>query len=328
MVSIIIPYYNVEKHIRRCISSVISQTYSDLEVLLIDDGSNDQSSIIIDKIISAYTGSIKFYHIHQNNNLGQSAARNRGIVESHGEYIYFLDSDDYITNDCIKLLINEARKDENIEMVMGDLTQINKKYDWPSFYIPNPNSKDIILYACSYRIYTMPWNKLIKKDFIVGNSLYFEEGLFHEDDLWSFQVACKLHNFCSIPQKTYYYVVHENSTQTNKSFEFHFINNSLVRLKMIEFVFANNLFSNTLIYHFITDNLLDFVFDGVHNNRKDLAFDYMRKLRMSHFWNVSYNWKNRKSLKHFCFMCSRYLPNKLSISYLILIQHCFSIFHH
>jgi len=321
MVSIIIPYYNSELYIRKCIDSVLCQSYSHIEVVLIDDASTDSSSSLVDEVISSYSGPISFIHLHQEHNQGQSAARNLGIVSSTGEYLFFLDSDDYISENCIELLLKQVQDDPKLEMVMGDLQQVNETYNWPSFFIPNPISADIIKYACSYQIYTMPWNKLINKHFLISNSLFFIEGLFHEDDLWSFEVACKLKHLGSIPQKTYYYVIHENSTQTKKSFEFHFVNNSLVRIKMIEYVFANGLSSNLDIFHFIYDDIYYFVFDALSHKRKDLVSFFLEKLRHVPFWRLNFLMANSKSVRNVVFSLFRYLPPCTEVGYFVLIKY-------
>lgn len=325
MVSIIIPYYNVEQYICRCVESVISQTCTQIEVILVDDGSTDQSALIIDSIIDNYCGPIAFHHFHQQKNSGVSAARNRGIFESSGDYLFFLDGDDYLSEDCIELMVKEVLNDRSVEMVMGDLSQVNGSYNWPSFYIPNISSKKIISYACSYQIYTMPWNKLISRDFIHKHNLFFEEGLCHEDDLWSFKVACKLQNLISIPQKTYFYVIHENSIQTNKSFEFHYRNHAIVKLRMIEFVFLNNLFADTEIFHFITDDIFRFVFDGINNKRTDLSRWFLENLRRSLYWDISFIRENESSFKNYLFSFYRYLPQMVSIPYFMVINKVLNI---
>ena len=101
MLSIIVPIYNVEKYLCKCIDSVIAQTYQEWELLLIDDGSTDNSGNICDEYAKK-DSRIRTFH---NKNRGASAARNTGLDASIGEWIYFLDGDDYISDDCIELMI-------------------------------------------------------------------------------------------------------------------------------------------------------------------------------------------------------------------------------
>ena len=112
LISIIIPVYNVEGYIGKCLESLSNQTFTDIEVLFIDDCSTDNSRELITSYINDYKGDILFRLICQPHNQGQSVARNRGIKEAQGEYVYMLDSDDYITDDCIELLYAEFQKGE------------------------------------------------------------------------------------------------------------------------------------------------------------------------------------------------------------------------
>lgn len=105
-ISIIVPVYNEEKHLSRCINSVLNQTYFDLELLLIDDGSTDKSGMICDEYVQKDCR-INAYHLK---NGGVSKARNFGISKANGKWIMFLDSDDYLINDALEVLINQATK--------------------------------------------------------------------------------------------------------------------------------------------------------------------------------------------------------------------------
>src|SRR5690625_639570 len=107
LVTIIIPVYNVEKYIEECINSILEQTYSNIEIIAIDDGSTDNSL----KILKQYS-SDKLYIYKHDKNKGQAAARNLGIEVSNGEYILFVDSDDLIRKDAVEILIMEMQKND------------------------------------------------------------------------------------------------------------------------------------------------------------------------------------------------------------------------
>ncbi len=115
-VSIIIPVYKVKDYLEKCLDSVESQTYSNLEIVLIDDGSPDECGLMCDRYKEKSNKSVKV--IHQNNQ-GLSAARNNGVKESSGEYIVFLDSDDYISEDCIEYLVSLVQK-YNCDISIGN----------------------------------------------------------------------------------------------------------------------------------------------------------------------------------------------------------------
>ncbi len=104
LVSIIIPIYNVEKHLKKCLDSVLSQTYRNIEIILIDDGSTDNSGYIADEY-SRHNDNISVIHT---NNGGLSRARNIGIKSASGQWISFIDSDDYVSRDFISKLLNLA----------------------------------------------------------------------------------------------------------------------------------------------------------------------------------------------------------------------------
>ena len=104
-VSIIIPVYNVAPYIKRCLDSVVAQSFQDIECILVDDCGTDNSKEIVQQYIDNYQGQIQFKFIHHEKNLGLSGARNTGIKVATGEWLYFLDSDDSIIPDCIAILL-------------------------------------------------------------------------------------------------------------------------------------------------------------------------------------------------------------------------------
>ena len=118
-VSIIIPVYQVSAYIERCIRSVMNQIYTDLECIIVDDCGTDDSIVKCDRLIQAYSGPIEFIVLHHDQNRGQSAARNTGIRYAKGKWLFFLDSDDEITGNCIEILVRAAMETEKTEMVIG-----------------------------------------------------------------------------------------------------------------------------------------------------------------------------------------------------------------
>lgn len=209
-VSIIIPVYNVEPYIERCLLSVLNQTYNDIEIILIDDCGSDNSMRIAIELIKKYEAENKTKIIYHEYNKGLSAARNSGINASTGEYIFFLDSDDELTQNCIEILIDTAIKYKT-DFVIGNYEIIGAEL---SIGMPLNNiySNDKIL--ISYQKgewYEMAWNKLLKKEFIIKNNLYFKENLIHEDLLWSFMIACFANSLSVVNTKTYLYYIRKDS---------------------------------------------------------------------------------------------------------------------
>ena len=132
-VSIIIPVYNVAPYIEACLKSVMRQTYSgSMECLVVDDCGTDESIAIAERMIAEYDGSILFQILHHEHNRGLSAARNTGTLQATGDYLYYLDSDDEITDECIELLMQKMLKNPDLEMVQGNvLTHLTQNESIP-----------------------------------------------------------------------------------------------------------------------------------------------------------------------------------------------------
>lgn len=216
-ISIIIPVYNVEPYITDCLQSVMRQTYQGpLECILVDDCGVDKSMAIAEKLIAGYDGPIEFKILHHERNRGLSAARNTGMGAATGEYVYFLDSDDWISDDCIEKLIKPLQK-ERFDIVVGDYEMVGQlpyflelSYPEGAYY-----EKGISKTFCNRGVYVMAWNKLYRKDFLVKNQLLFEEGKVHEDDILVFELSCIEKSFYVVKSVTYYYRIRENSIVTS-----------------------------------------------------------------------------------------------------------------
>ena len=119
-ISIIVPVYNVEQYIKECFDSISAQTYKgEIECIFVDDCGQDKSVEILEKMIACYQGGISFSIIHHDHNKGLSGARNTGIRNASGDYLYFLDSDDYLLPKSIELLANIVRQNPNVQVVQG-----------------------------------------------------------------------------------------------------------------------------------------------------------------------------------------------------------------
>ena len=209
-VSIIIPTYNVASYIIECLESVASQTYrGSLECIVVDDCGTDDSIALADNFIQHYSGKIDFRILHREKNGGLSAARNTGLNEAKGEFVYFLDSDDYITPDCIESLVEVAKHFPKVEIVQGGI--VNTKgtiiYDSTRFKTPQllEDRKDIYSKLVFGELPVSSWNKLIRRDFLKENSIDFYEGVIHEDVDFLYKIAAKVTSFALCPVNTYIY---------------------------------------------------------------------------------------------------------------------------
>lgn len=183
MISIIVPVYNTEKYLSSCLDSLINQDV-DKEIIIINDGSTDGSYQIIKKYQSQYS----FIKSFSQNNKGQSSARNVGIKEARGDYVFFCDSDDYIENNILKRL-EEICNDNNLDVLKTGWETIDS--DGNSFLnIPNKHlklnavmsSKDYFMSSVKYWHNVIPWNGLIKRQYLIDNNIYFKEGIQFEDN--------------------------------------------------------------------------------------------------------------------------------------------------
>lgn len=225
LVSIIIPIYKVEPYIIRCIDSVLHQTYRNIEVILVDDCTPDKSmQVAIDYIEKSPHGKdLKFIYLHHDHNRGLSAARNTGIDAATGDYLFFLDSDDYIFKDCISHLIETANKFPMAEVIYAGAKSNLKDYDWMSFEKKNlpdyTEDKNWINKALLSRITLnmTAWNKLVKCNFIKENRLYFAEGLVNEDEIWNYDMAKHVSRAAICKHDTYMYVIRRGSITNNLS---------------------------------------------------------------------------------------------------------------
>ena len=176
-VSVIVPVYNVYNYLDKCLTSLVNQTLKEIEIIIVDDGSPDDSYKIIDKYAKKYQN-IKAY---KKENGGLSSARNYGIKYATGEYIAFLDSDDYIENNMYQEMYEKA-KSHDFDMVVSDLYYV---YDGKRVEASSNVSKDLFkredIKNSMLNIYPTAWNKLYKSEMLKKSKVKFKEGIWYED---------------------------------------------------------------------------------------------------------------------------------------------------
>lgn len=222
-VSIIIPIYNVEPYVEECLQSVAHQTYcGEIECILVDDCGADGSMNVAKRFISDYKGDIGFRIVHHKINRGLSAARNTGVEVSTGEYVYFLDSDDWIDKECIEQLTNKVKKYPHVDMVYAGAVSISQGYDILPVKLPEFISDRgyIMKTFLSGKIVLNAWNKFIRKSFLLENKISFVEGMLMEDTFYSFQLLQNLRTVAVCKMNLYHYTYpREGSIMNNTSFE-------------------------------------------------------------------------------------------------------------
>ncbi len=220
-VSIIIPVFNVSPYIERCLGSVLKQDFTPLECILVDDATPDDSMDKVKALLSVYQGPITFKLIRHEVNKGLSAARNSGILESTGDYLFFLDGDDALMDSGIAILANLAIKSGNPDLVQGSSILIGEKNGNDRYQIqknvPEYTTNRVWLRKQLLKRKKIPvtaWNKLIRRDFIVNNQLFYKEGVWHEDEHWTFFSASKVSSMAFCPIPTYQHFITSGSIMT------------------------------------------------------------------------------------------------------------------
>ena len=211
--SIIVPVYNVEKYLSECIDSVLRQTFTDYELILVDDGSKDESGKICDQYAEK-DNRIKVIH---KGNGGQSSARNRGVQQSSGEYIVFLDSDDFISEDTFLQDIKETSAETDVivyrykkyfedgreeEVAVPSVTSTEKNEFLRQLVIG-----DAFFCSC--------WSKSVKASLLKENSILFDESLRCEDMDWYYSVVQVAQTFAFIDKPFVSYRQRENSVTSS-----------------------------------------------------------------------------------------------------------------
>jgi glycosyltransferase involved in cell wall biosynthesis len=219
-VSVIIPVYNVQEYLHECIDSVLHQMMQDFEIICIDDGSTDASGLVLQEYKKADDRVKLFFQI----NKGVSAARNVGIKAAQGEYIYFLDSDDYVEPDTLETACKELDA-KNLDIVYFDTVAFgeaginqdvvdakNLRYARNCAYPEIYTGEDLLCKMLANRDYIgMVWKQVIRRDFLRKNQVCFYEGIIHEDELFTVQTMLLASRVAYIHQVFHHRRLRENS---------------------------------------------------------------------------------------------------------------------
>lgn len=210
-VSIIVPVYNAYREIDRCIQSILSQTYDNLELLLIDDGSTDGSGQKCDYYAQKDTR-VKVYH---KPNAGVSAARNLGLANATGEWILFVDADDYIEYNHLSLLCDNLDADMILSAFQFEYVDrtLTKQLRYDELYIDANNLSEVLMDAA----YMVPWAKLFRRSIIEHNNILFNERIHQgEDSLFVFTYLLHTQKVRATKDITYHYCITDTGLSKKK----------------------------------------------------------------------------------------------------------------
>ena len=233
-VSIIVPVYNVEKLLSRCLNSLVNQSLSDIEIICVNDGSTDNSL----NILKSFSEKDSRIIIIDKQNEGLSVSRNTGMNIAKGEYIGFVDSDDWVDLDFYEKLYNSAINN-GADIAIAGIYEIHK---YKKFYKQKFEKEKCIenieekFYTLNIPEYSYVWNKIYKRKEIEMNNLYFIPNLYYEDRVFTPEVLYALKKVVIVPNIKYYYFRHKNSIVRNKN-----INRTQADEIMINFFKEHNL---------------------------------------------------------------------------------------
>ncbi len=202
LISVIIPVYNVQEYLERCVRSVVYQTYKNLEIILVDDGSTDKSGTMCDEFQKKYN---RIAVIHKQNG-GLSDARNAGMVFAKGDYIAFLDSDDYIHHQMYEILVQQLEyHDADIaECAYKKVWKYNTDFCYESAWVKIMNAEEAILANYRWEHFTsVVCNKVFKRDLIVN--MRFPVGKIHEDEFFTYKALFAAKKLVHVGLPMYYY---------------------------------------------------------------------------------------------------------------------------
>ena len=216
-ISVIIPVYNAEKYLGVCLESLLIQTFTDFEIIIVDDYSTDSSVAVAESYLERFGGRLKIFSLSQNTG-NPSTPRNEGLKFSRGEYIYFMDNDDLIIDTALETLYNFA------ENYQADVVYMERGYlcdeeIFPETFTAAAWDKNLIAIDkptletenFSERVDKFlqthygwaPWIKFLRRDFLITNKIKFPKVKITEDVLWTFKVICLAKNFLRIPSQLY-----------------------------------------------------------------------------------------------------------------------------
>lgn len=261
-VSVIVPFYRVEKYIEKCAVSLMHQTLTDMEFIFVDDCGGDNSAVILQQVVEQYPDR-KVKIVKQEKNMGVSIARARGMEEAQGEYLGFCDSDDWVDKDMYRLLYEGAKKQEADIVGCGFIE--HKEGHETSFLFDSSEDNEETMFSFSHfgGVYGALWNKIIRRDFFLTYNEHLGEGLsMWEDSLTLIPLRLKSKKTVFLSDCPYHYNVNENSNTVR--FSMRKVNDSIEAVVRLE---------NYLIHKENTESVNEFL-NSLKINAKEVLLRF------------------------------------------------------
>lgn len=275
-VSVIVPIYNGEKYIARCIESILNQSYKNIELIIVDDNSTDSSYKIIKQYLNSYT-CIKY--IKNDVRIGPAESRNRGLKYSQSEYILFLDCDDWIDLNCVKKAIDKFESDQDIDVVIWEIKtayeygKISCRYEYLyNNTLTNTMALSLLSHSLENEFFLSPLLgcKLFKKSLLDSNKIIFPDTIY-EDDVFTFLSFLSANKVALITGSCLYYYQH----------------------------------SSSLTHHFSEKHITDFfksfvlLYDCLEDNQKEYFYKYLTKSLQSMLICLHNNISDSETMKKY-----------------------------
>lgn len=235
-VSIIIPVYNTEEYLKKCIDSLIYQSLEDIEIICVNDGSTDNSQ----EILENYSKKDARIKVLYQENKKQGAARNKGMEIATGEYIGYVDSDDWVDFDYFEELYNAAKK-QDLDIALATNVRIGNGKTKKRLKIEKEqvaHSLQEKLDLCNQFKNECPTNKIYRREFLLKNNIIWPEGVYCEDKIYTLKAVFWANGIISVPDVNYYYFRRQNSTvKSNKQSK---IDKNTAKKEVVRFLKENN----------------------------------------------------------------------------------------
>ena len=203
LISVIVTIYNNERYLESCLDSLLTQTFQDFEIVVIDDGSTDQTA----KILDQYQTNSRII-IHRQSNAGISAARNQGLKLSRGKFVCFVDSDDYVAKNYLEKLVAPLLQDSTIDITVCGYQEIYQDHQTnyplkPQLLTGYQATKNLLLNQRDFDV--LAWNKLYKKSLFTEHDILYPVGQIHEDNLTTYKLYSVAKNVQYLKDQLYFY---------------------------------------------------------------------------------------------------------------------------
>lgn len=314
-ISIIVPVYKAEQYLHKCLDSLLKQTFTDFEILLIDDGSPDYSGRICDEYAEK-NSRIRVFH---KKNGGVSSARNLGLDNIYGDWVTFVDSDDWVAE---SYLTDFGLDNSNIEFYLQGYKVIKDKkilrvHQFESRNLPGWTLEDLFIESEKKDIINSPVCKLFKSSILKKHKLYFDLNTsYGEDHLFSLKYMCNIKNICVVPSTSYFYIYHDNDSLTRRFVPYKQLVYYTMNASQLQYIFINQNkiecdnvkeVVNMRLYSNVIRTLKDFF------SNPDCHYDDYYFIKNS-FKSAILNYNGLRLYQKILFVFLRYLPCRISFS--------------